>query len=226
MPDATPVAPAAGTPAAAAPAAAPAAAAPPAAPAPQPSATAPASVLDGDAKPDGTAKPAEGTTPKGDTTAPVAYTIKVPDGAVVNPDVLKGYTDLAQKLEISAEKAQEILNFSVGQEKAMAEKYAADHNAQLHQWLAEAKSDKEIGGAKWEATVADAKRATAQLATPELTKMLNESGLGFRKETIAFFAKLGRMVAEDKMPKGSTSAGDTKDLPLEEVLYPTMKSAT
>jgi hypothetical protein len=134
------------------------------------------------------------------------------------------YTKFAQESGLSQEAAQKTLDFYVKQEQALAEKYQVSQKDQYAKWLTEAKQDKDIGGSKWDGTIGDAKRAINQFATPELKQILNRTGLGNHKDVISFFAKAGRALAEDKLPKGASASGDAAEtVPLEVALYPTMQ---
>jgi hypothetical protein len=156
-------------------------------------------------------------------TAPGSYEIKVPEGASVDPELLTGFTKAAQEAGISAEQAQKVLDFYAQTEKGLAEKYAESQKAQTTTWLEEARQDKEIGGAKWDATVADAKKAITQMGSPALKTLLNQTGLGNHKDVIAFFAKAGRTLSEDRLPKGASAAADVpKEVSTEQALYTTM----
>ena len=53
-----------------------------------------------------------------------------------------------------------------------------------------------------------AQRAVAQLATPEFTQLLNETGLGNHKEVIRVFAKVGEILGEDSLVVGSGLGSD------------------
>jgi hypothetical protein len=141
----------------------------------------------------------------------------------VDPELLTGFTKAAQEAGISAEQAQKVLDFYAQTEKGLAEKYAESQKAQTTTWLEEARQDKEIGGAKWDATVADAKKAITQMGSPALKTLLNQTGLGNHKDVIAFFAKAGRTLSEDRLPKGASAAADVpKEISTEQALYTTM----
>ena len=220
----TTTAPAPATATTSAPAAAPATAAAPAAPAPAPAAAAaapapaaePTTVIT-EGPGDKAAEPA-----KADT-APTSYSLKVPEGAVVEPELLTGFTKAAQEAGISADQAQKVLDFYAQTEKGLAQKYVESQKAQSAKWVEEARQDKEIGGAKWDATVADAKKAITQLGSPSLKALLNQTGLGNHKDVIAFFAKAGRTLSEDRLPKGASAAGEVPEVvPVENKLYTTM----
>jgi hypothetical protein len=148
--------------------------------------------------------------------------IKVPDGVQKDDAMLGEFTKLAGKLGLKAEGAQEIADFYFGaQQKAlkMAEQAAIEQSTS---WAEEARADKEIGGANFDATLKDGQRALRKLGNPDLVKLLNESGLGNHKEVIRFFAKVGKFVKEDGLPGGEGSGtGEKKDL--ADVLYTTMK---
>lgn len=166
----------------------------------------------------------EGTPPEGDKSAtPAAFEIKVPEGLDKDDPMLKGFVTLAQEAKLTPEGAQKIadlyFNAQAGAEKAAEEARVE----QITKWAEEAKSDKEIGGDNWSSTLTAGRRALNKLGSPELTQMLNETGLGNHKTVIAFFAKVGALLKEDALPGAKESPGTGEEPGLSDVLYPTMK---
>lgn len=208
MPNATP-APAATPPAAppvAPPTPAPAAAPAPAAPA------APTTAITSPAAP----APAD----KG---APVEVKFTVPEGSNVDKGLLDSFVTFAKDHKIPVEAGQKFVDSVVAVAQKAAERSQTAVQETVTKWAEEARADKEIGGANFDKSVADAKKALAQFGSPDLTDMLNRSGLGNHKSVIAFMAKVGRAVAEDRLPGTRPESNQGERPPLEDALYPTMK---
>jgi len=216
----------------AAPPAAPDAGAPPAAPPPP----APA----GDATPP--KAPPEGTKetllgkdekPEGEKGADAAKSgddiqITLPKGVELDDAMMTSFKGLAKEMGLDSAKAQKMADLYFANLQGAAAKGEASREAQVLQWAEEAKADKDIGGPNFDANLKIAQQAIRQFGSPELAKLLNETGLGNRKELIGLFAKIGKAVSEDRMPKGAVGAGDVKseDVPLEKLLYPSMNLPT
>lgn len=168
----------------------------------------------------------EGKTPS--DTAPAAIEIKVPEGVTAEPGLLDGFKGVAKDLGLKSEDAQKLADWYFKESQAANQKSQAAQEQRVVTWAEEAKADKDIGGPNWDANLKTAQSAIRQFGSPDLTKMLNETGLGNHKAMIGLFAKIGKAIAEDKMPKGAVSAGDgqKQEVPLEQSLYPTMHPQT
>lgn len=161
------------------------------------------------------------------------YALTMPEGVSVDTELLDalgpefkemGLTNAqAQKL---ADKFAEVQGGRVaahagtpeGSWSAAAYQYYKE-NGSPDAWPDRAKADKEIGGAKWDATVSSAGRAVNQLGTPELKDYLNKSGGGNHPELIRFMSKVGAMISEDDPASGAT-AGSGKPAEAAHTLFP------
>lgn len=206
-----PAAPATPAPAAAAPAAAPAT--------PAPAAAAPAAkpedkgtILGG--KPEG-AKPKEEAKPQG---APDKYEgFKLPEGIEIKADVLEKFSATAKELNLSQENAQKLIDMQAQNVKAEVDARLAAFNAEVQTW--ETKS-REVFGAEWQKEFGIASKAVERFGTPELRKLLNDTGLGNHPEWIRFANKAGKMIAEDNPPEGRTAGNEQVDT--AKLMFPTM----
>ena len=179
--------------AAAAPGGAPAAAAAPAASAPAPT----------DAQP----KPGEtNATGEGDNKgAPESYTdFTAPEDVVLDPTVLSEFKGIAKELNLSQTDAQKVID-------RLGPTVAKQQQAQIKEtvenahkeWTAASKADTEFGGDKLDANLAVAKTALDTYGTPELKKLLVDSGLGNHPEVIRFCYRAGKAAKEDGHVAGS-----------------------
>jgi len=124
---------------------------------------------------------------------------------------LKANPDATPK-DILAEAARRQAQLVTEQATADAEAF----NSQLAAWEAEAKADKEIGGANYEANVAVAVRAIETFGNQALKDVLNQSGLGNHPELIRFAVKAGAQLKEAPVLKG---AGAAENMSLADALY-------
>lgn len=78
------------------------------------------------------------------------------------------------------------------------------------QWVADLKSDKELGGEKLNENLATAKAALTQFGTPALVELLNTSRLGDHPEIVRAFYRAGKAIADDSIvPGGRGNSGVT-----------------
>lgn len=161
-------------------------------------------------------KGAEGEKPG----APEKYEFKAPEGKEFDPEVMSVYSTVAKELDLPQASAQKILDAIAPK---VAERFAARQSEALEnvkaEWAEKTRSDKEIGGEKLQENLAVAKKAMDAFGTPELRKLLNESGLGNHPDLVKAFYKVGKAISEDKIVPGgkAPSRGETN---AAKALYP------
>lgn len=155
-------------------------------------------------KAEGEGVEAEPTDPKG---APEAYEdFTVEEGAVPDPATVDSFKALAKDLNLSQENAQKVYDLGVAMSKQWAEQQTAVLQQAKTEWADLTKSDTEIGGDKFDANLAVAKRGIEQFGTPELRTLLDESGLGNHPEVVRFFYRAGKAIGDDNfVPSGRTA---------------------
>lgn len=218
MPDPLPSAGANQTPSASQPAATgqPPAAAAPAAPAAVAAATTQQQPTEGQ----GTTaqQPAEGTKTEGEQAqkpqgAPDKYEFKAPEGVKLDDAVIADFSTIAKELNLPQDAAQKVVDklapkIAERQAAAQAEAFKAINT----QWTEATKADKELGGDKLDANLAIAKKALDAFGSPELRKLLNDTGIGNNPEVIRAFYRAGKAISEDSLVPGSTKpAAPQKD---------------
>lgn len=180
-----------------------------------------------EAKPaDGKEAPKPGDKPATETPKPeeVVYEFKVPEGVKLDGEALDAVKATAKEFGLTAEQAQKVVDLGVKQAQAF-QTQMAEHSKQVaEQWATDTKNDKEFGGDKLPENLATAKRALDTFGTPELKKLLNDSGLGNHPEIIRVFVKAGKAISEDgKLITGSAGNPARADKPIENRLYPNQK---
>ncbi len=155
---------------------------------------------------------AEGANTEGEQakpeSAPEKYEFQAPEGQKFDDTVLGAYSEIAKELNLSQEAAQKVLDKVAPVIQArQAEQIEAVRTA----WAESAKTDKEFGGDKLPENLATAKKALDTFGTPELKKLLNESGLGNNPEVIRAFYRAGKAISEDKFVGGKGAPPDAND---------------
>lgn len=164
---------------------------------------------------------------KASDTAPADIQINVPKGVAVDQGMMDSFKGIAKEIGLTTDTAQKMADWYFKTNSEAAQKFQSGREEMITKWAEEAKTDKEIGGDKFDGSVKLAQSALRQFGSPALTQILNETGLGNHREMIALFAKIGKAVSEDKTPKGPTEVGDAKpQRDLAELLYPTMHTTT
>lgn len=187
----------------------------------EPAAPAPAAKA-GDGAPSGDAAPKPDAAP-----APVEYKFTAPEGVTLDQGLLDQFTPLAKEMGLKPEQAQQLVNLYAKAQQDAAKAYEQSVQQMEAGWRDAMKNDPVYGGPKYEATVADAKKAVARFeaeirdpSTPDATPLkdfFNETGVGSHPVMVKLMASIGRKIAEDR-PVGSTSSS-AAELTLADKLY-------
>lgn len=165
------------------------------------------------------------------TEAPVAEAavvadaeLKFPDGFTPDVALIDSVKPLFKEFGLKGEQQQKLVDAFVARQ-AEAEKAADAQFAELKaDNLKTLKADKEIGGQKFEATLANVQRAYGKYGTPALTQLMESSGMGNHPEVVRAFARIGAAMADDTIA-GPRGGGPTSVDPREKLFeqYPTMR---
>lgn len=151
------------------------------------------------------------------TDGPIEYTFELPEGVTMADETLEGLKTLAGDLKLDQESANKVKDLGV----EMLKKWEATQSDALEavrtEWAEQSKADAEIGGAKFAENLAGAKAAMDKFATPELTALLNESGLGNHPEMIRLFWKLNAQISDDSLVAGNAAPAPRSRA---EIMYP------
>lgn len=148
--------------------------------------------------------------------APAAYDFKSVDGKVA-PGVLAKFEGIAREMDMSQAQASKLLE-TVLPEIDAAQK--ANQVSAIASWAEAAKSDKEFGGDKLNENLAVAKKALDAFGSPELTKMLNDTGLGNHPEIIRAFFRAGQKISSGSFVPSGQGASQASSAHAK--LYPSM----
>lgn len=167
-----------------------------------------------------TTETVETTEVKAPEGAPEKYEIKPLEGSVLDADAMESYETVMRELDMPQEKAQALFD-KIG--PIVKERQMAQLEAAQTQWANDSKADKEFGGDKLDENLGVAKKALDKFGTPELTELINVSGLGNHPELIRFFYRAGKALSEDNFVgghKGNNPSGPKTFNQQADVLYP------
>lgn len=146
-----------------------------------------------------------------------AFTL--PEGVEMDDGALDKFKPIAKEAGLDQANAQKFIDLyaqAVTDATESQQKVWADTQ---NDWVNQAKADPEIGGAKFESNLGDAKRALKQFGTPELDEAMALTGAGNHPEFIRLMSKVGKAISEDAMIPGRAATGPKT---AAEILYPTM----
>ena len=171
--------------------------------------TKPGEQKDGDKGPEGDAKP---------PVVPEKYELKLPEGVLVDNKMMEKFTNLGKELKWDNATAQKMADMHLEALGAFAQKADADHEAQLIAWSKEVSEDKEIGGAKLEASITQARKVLTLASTvpgvdaKRLLTDMNRTGLATHPDMVRLFHYFGQFIGEDnQFIKGSPTTGGPRD---------------
>jgi len=151
---------------------------------------------------------------------PEKYEFKAPEGVTLDEEATAEFSELAKQLNLSQEDAQKVADIGVKLQQKWAAQQQESVQTALTEWKKSSETDKEFGGEKLQENLATAKKALDAFGTPELKKLLDESGLGNHPEVIRAWFRIGKQVSEDTISGGS--AGVKAESNPAKILYPSM----
>lgn len=168
----------------------------------------------------GAEKPADGEPAKAEDApvVPEKYAdFVLPKGYGINETMQSEFTGLAKELKLSQESAQKLVDLGGKLAEGQARAHMEAFGKLREGWQNEIKADAEYGGDKLPVTLERANRALRTFGSPELIKLLGESGYGDNPDLIRMFAKIDAATGE-KLSAGG-DAGTKKEKTDAELLY-------
>lgn len=166
-------------------------------------------------------KGADKQTDNKDAKAPVVpdkYELKLPDGVLVDDGLMKEFTELGKTQKWDNATAQKMADMHLKAIGMFAQKQEAEHEHELLGWHKELIDDKELGGAKIDATMTQARKVIALAGTipgvkaERLTQDLLRTGMATHPDLVRVFHYLGQALGEDnKLIKGNLGDNAPKD---------------
>ena len=141
---------------------------------------------------------------------PETYELAAPEGLTLDPANVELAAPVFKELGLTNEQANKLMpvagEFAKKLQAGFSAQLETDAAAQRASWLTESKADPEIGGAKWDETMAIGARALDQFGSKPFRDFLNASGLGNHPEMLRTFSKIGRAIGEDGFARGDAGA--------------------
>ncbi|SFN16155.1 hypothetical protein SAMN05192571_1217 [Pleomorphomonas diazotrophica] len=149
------------------------------------------------------------------------YDFTLPEGMAIDEKLAEAMSPVLKDIGLTRGQAQALAGALAAHRQAEAAHGAHEWADIQTGWIASAKKDQEIGGARWDASVATAQGALARFGTPGLRTFLTESGGGNHPEVIRFMARVGSAIAEDRPESGGAGAG--RPIDAAHLLFPSDK---
>ncbi len=150
--------------------------------------------------------------------AEVEYTnFDLPEGVELDKAALEKASPIFKDLGLSKDQAQQLVTYQAEQMQAIQQQQQEAFDQTLNDWSEQSKNDKEIGGDSFSKNVGVAKAALDKFGTPELTQILNDTGMGNHPEVIRMLFNVGKLTQEDNPGQSGNAAG--KEQSFEERLY-------
>ena len=147
-----------------------------------------------------------------------ASAFTVPEGMTLDTAMIEQAMPLFKEAGIDQAQSQKFIDLYAAKMQE-AEQEKLDTFNQLRQdWVKQSKSDPDFGGDKFNENIASAKAALDKFGTPELSKLLDDFGVGDHPEMIRFMVGVGRLTQEDTPGNGVKNHGQDKST--LDILYP------
>jgi hypothetical protein len=162
--------------------------------------------------------------PPAEEPAPVAYEpFALPQGVEVDTAALEEAQSLFAEARLSQPQAQKLVDLYAARMNELVQRQNSTAESRQKAWVAEVKSDPELGGRRFEQARAAAQRALSRFGTPELGRTLDELGVSNSPQLFRFFVRVGQVVSEDRYVGAQSSASR---LSAAETLYPDTTNTT
>lgn len=118
---------------------------------------------------------------------------------------LAAFKKLATDKKLDGPTAQALFDLHVAREAANAKLLEKTHA----EWAAALKSDKEFGGASFDANIGIARKAVQKFGDESLRAFFEETGLGNHPALVRAFYKIGKAISEDSVAGTNAAAVKT-----------------
>lgn len=146
----------------------------------------------------------------------------LPDGMTPDPAQHEAASTIFKELGLSQLQAQKLVDFEAKRTVAAAQQQTQAWNTLMETRNTELRNDPEIGGAKYDQSIADARAFIKAYGSTKLQDYLNSDAAGSHPELIRAMAKAGRAVSDDTLVAGGKAPAGT-GLTQAQKMYPTMR---
>ena len=160
--------------------------------------------------------------PDGGAKVPDTYELEMPEGVELDTGLIEKLSPVFKDLSLSNEQAQKLTDQFIEHQQTAMDEQAKTWAETVEKWGNDAKNDKEIGGANWDKTQANALKFVGKHGTTELKEYFDQTGAGNHPEVIRIMAKAGAMISEDD-PAISQGGGSGQPVDPAHILFPNDK---
>jgi hypothetical protein len=157
----------------------------------------------------------------------ITYDLKFADALAPSADLVTAFTETFKAHKLAPEAAQAVVDvLPKGLEAAQAvfqQSLEQQHAEQIKAWEAAARADPEMGGAKFDATLADAQTALGRFGDDDLRAVLSSTGIGSHPAVIRLFARINKEISEGGHVAGGQTPAAPKSVAESWYTHPTSK---
>lgn len=161
---------------------------------------------------------------------PETYTFEPPEGLNIDEDTkgrIDAFAETAREMGLTQQQYQSLIEYDINRAQQLNEAAVEGWNGRVEGWRQSAKTDKEIGGERFEENIAVAESAIKQFGDPDLRALLrspsqdNPEGmaLGNHPAVLRFLNRVGKAIADPSLITGERQPPVTRP---EERMYPSM----
>lgn len=144
---------------------------------------------------------------------------QIADGIELNPAAVDSIKAMVKDGGLSAEHAQKVVDVGVAMQKAAAEAHATT----VAGWVNELKSDKDFGGANFDANASRIQQLVTKFGDQSVKDIFNQSGIGNHPGLVRMmFAMSKELLSDASVVTGAPVASGAGDNTAS-VLFPTMQ---
>ncbi len=154
---------------------------------------------------DSTKPAASKEAPKTDETKAAELELKFADGVKLDDASLASFKGVAKELGLDSPKAQKLVDLYAGIEAARAKQTSEQIQTLNGEWDAELRADPVIGGTKYDAATALARKAMTKFGGEAFTDVVVKMGLENNPAVVRAWHAVGAAMAEDSIA-GTTGA--------------------
>lgn len=164
-------------------------------------------------------EPKEPSKPSPEPKAAVDYeSLKLPEGSLLSSDELAKVKKGAKESGLSLDEAKNVLDVKNDAVKTFFDSQKETLTRLRTEWKTAWSKDPEFGGDKLTESTELAKRAFDKLADSELKTLADQTGYGDNPAFLRMMARIGRLISEDQLIRGSVGGAPKPKSP-EERLY-------
>lgn len=148
--------------------------------------------------------------------------LKFPEGFSVDEPIRDEFLGIMNDSALTgADRAQKLIDLQAKLIQSGADAQRAAWDKTQEEWVAAAKNDPEVGGAKLEPALGSIAKLVEQYGGPELNSVFDLTGVGNNVHVIRFLSK----IAKDLTENGNHVSGNPSSQPqsLAQSLYPSMQ---